>query len=285
MQRRYFAIVLFLASLWSPTILWAQNISRLPLQAVSLYSPEMWKKAVEARNSNRGCGERLVGQKVHAACHSLMPDKWTIAVHQSPQAGSPKLGTILVQISPKKGFVYSYRAQAWKRYRVFEPDLICRPLEADCIAEQTVLERQGDWLRLPPGPFVSTGWINLKADWNIEARVREMVEAGRSYRLGRAVRATRQTTGNNQFLNEGEEIFVKKFEDGTLIVRRALPGDAVCRPKDEAPPGSEVPDYALHMGELYDGRGHLKISPAYWDYCQKPGGLEKNLKVGDPTIE
>lgn len=265
------------------------TISRAPLQALSLYSPDIWRSVLAEVERIRACGLQVERKKakilgLSAYCQAPSPGPWRLELWDQPSAQAVSLGWLELRPDEKLGLRFRFIPSAKSKKPIpFSPDISCPFIRSDCFAEHTILEKQGDWIRLPARPWPGSVWVNLRKSWNTTARAREIVIPGRSYQLLRSPRATRQTTGNNQFLHEGEEIFVKQIVGGNLIVRRALPGDEKCAPEDQDLAQGQ-PEYAVAMSELYDGRGRLRIQPAYADYCvAAKEALERNLKLGDPT--
>ncbi len=120
---------------------------------------------------------------------------------------------------------------------------------------------------LPEDPFPGAVWINFFYYTRIEPRIRSVVRLGRLFTVGRSVRATKVPQGKNEFIYSGTEIFIKRIEKDRLMVRLALPGDKICKPKDDHPFGEGPQEYAIYLAELYNGKGQLRMSPTYPNYC------------------
>ena len=260
----------------------AEWLNRTPLEVLSLYTPQIHRELRDALVVMKECADDI---KMIAGSHCKKRMSvnltWHLVVYENPALDALKKGRIEIRVTPKRGITFRYQRAGAKNWLPLEPDFKCEHIDSDCVAEIAILDRQGDWLELPEGPMQGRGWINFQKDFGVPPRVRPGVVPGRSYILNRSVRATRETTGGNQFLNQGEEIFIKTREGAKLIVRRARPGDAKCAPAAEEL-GEEPPEYGLPIAELYSGEGRLKISPAYADYCpnfEKSEEKKRDLKL------
>ena len=253
-------------------------VNRTPLDVLSLYTPQIHRELRDAIAVRKACSEDI---KMIAGfgCKEKMRERksWRLNIFEAPNADALKKGVLEIRVSPPSGITFRYLRDGARNWLKLEPDFRCDEIESDCVAEIAVLDQQGDWIELPEGPMKGRGWINFTKDLGAPPRVRPGVIPGRSYILNRSVRATRESTGANQFLNQGEEVFVKVRQGSKLILRRARPGDAKCvAPKEEL--GEEPPEYGVHISELYSGEGRLRISPAYADYCPGFDGSEEKKR-------
>lgn len=272
-----------LIGLASPALAAKESFVRLPLHVLSMYSPEIYRAWKEARIMKERCtGPQNFSENLHCPTELKRPARvWRLEVFEAPSRDSEHKGTLELRVTNKDGLTFRYLADGAKKWAKYEPSFRCPFFESDCVAEQSVLDAKGDWIQIPANPLNGPGWINFQKDLDAPPRLRPGVIAGRSYIAGRAMRATKTSTGQNQFLYRGEEFFVKKIEGPNLIVRHKVPGDEVCKPK-KFELENEPPDYALHMSELYDAHGQLRFPPAYADYCpgfEKSEEKERNLKL------
>lgn len=254
-----------------------ETIVRTPLEILSLYTPALLRPVLSKAKISQEC---LVGfnQSQQKLCQSKMIREATrelrISVYERPSLESPVLGKILVRSIPLEELKFYYLDSAHGKETPFTPDISCKFSDSDCVAEHSVLDRQKDWIQLPANPFPGAVWINFKKDLQIEPRVRSLAKLGRLFTVGRAVRATLLPQGKNDFIQSGSEVFLKRIEQGRLVVRMGLPGDRECRPKD-FPLGQDPQEYAIAFGELYSGTGQIRLSPTYPNYCpeKKESGL------------
>ena len=116
------------------------------------------------------------------------------------------------------------------------------------ILGHTMLEQNGDWVKLPKAPFPEPRWIHLRTyRWHSDAvnRLLTFVEEGKTYELDGAY-----------------FILVEKKENGLYM-------------RPEPPDVSNCPDQDIVLAEplwfpnemFYDQNMHLKIKPAYDRGC------------------
>lgn len=247
------------------------KINRLPLHVMSLYTPEILRPAVTEEKLYDECGVRSK-TAVAKKCRARVMKKFTrvldIPVFERPTFQSEQFGVIRVKSVPFKPLSFSYISNARGEETEFIPDVVCNFPKSDCVAEHTVLDQKGNWILIPEGPFPSAVWINFFQYTQVQPRIRPLVQLGRLFTIGRSVRATMMPQGKNEFIFSGTEVFIKRIEDGRLVVRMAEAGDKICRPKDK-PFGADPQEYAIYLAELYTGKGQLRISPTYPNYCPK----------------
>lgn len=259
------------------------KVNRLPLHVLSLYTPEMLRPKITKKQLEAKCPVKAV-RSVTRSCRKRVIAEFTqvieIPVFERPSFQSNIYGKIRVLSPPfqRMRFIWEPRLENSETGRVVEffPDITCEFRSSDCVAEHTVLDRKGNWLLIPEGPFPGAAWINFLAATEIEPRLRSIAKLGRLFTVGRSVRATMEPQGKNDFIYSGTEVFIKRVESGKLLVRLALPGDRICRPKDHAF-GEDPQEYAIYFSELYSGKGQLRLSPTYPNYCEKKPDSELPL--------
>ncbi|HSL20021.1 MAG TPA: hypothetical protein VK886_00700 [Vicinamibacterales bacterium] len=198
-----------------------------------------------------------------AECFSIaqVGAEWKLPLYESPSAESTSAGTIVVRVIPGDRMEFTYRPVAGDDV-TFEPDWVQPDWGYTFMADQTVLDRKGDWFRLPRRPFPSPVWIQLP--------VREpsgVLNDGEIYTLSRTVRARGAKGGRTTVLTAGTNIFVASIRPHALEVRKEEPFDMPCTAEALAAPRREVPTHVVDAPAFYDRDLHLQLRPAYPKGC------------------
>jgi hypothetical protein len=126
----------------------------------------------------------------------------------------------------------------------FETDLAMQDWGYGPYYHQTYLERRGSWFLLPRDPFPEPTWFNAA----------DLGDAPHVLRLPEMVNTPRGT------------LVVLKVRPDGIRARAEQPPDMWCE-GGEPPPLKPWVELRIPRRELYDRRGHLRISPAYLRGC------------------
>ena len=198
--------------------------------------------------------------RVVAECFSVAPPpiEWSMPLHSSPESGAA-IGALVARLSPGSGLAFAYRAPDGKEI-AFEPDWVERDWGYTFLMNQTILDRRGEWYRLPARPFPAPVWVRLPDRESVSH-----LEAGTIYTLSSPMKAVRTSTKRVVTLAAGNYV-VLRLLDRALEVRSEEPADMACGDR-VAPLRRNPPVYRVELSDVYDAARHLRLTPTYTRGC------------------
>lgn len=180
----------------------------------------------------------------------LGPGVAVIPLRAEPCADAQRLGEIVLVALPGRGL--QAFASAGRQARPFTPDLFDGDWGYGPYFHQTILGRQGNWLRVPV-PSSGAAWVNAE-DWLDAASPAWEETVLRTVRAGDIMRTPLG------------DMFVLGVEEQVLRVRPEQPSDMWCR--EGEPPAPEAwQEIRIPFSRLFDPEGHLLISYKYTRGC------------------
>lgn len=208
--------------------------------------------------------DRRALYKVRAAveCFTVRPSpiEWTFAVHEAPSPEARVLGAVVARLTYGSGIDFVYRPTGGQEVP-FETDWVEEDWGYTYLREQTILERKGDWFRLPPRPFPGAVWIHLRVRTELST-----VSEGRVYSLSKKV-AARESGGSRTVTLDAGNMVVVARHGRTLEIRKEEDFDGPCAGADERREARKSPTYVVEAEEFYDRDLHLQLEPAYTRGC------------------
>ncbi len=168
-------------------------------------------------------------------------------------------GVTATSVIPGSEIQFSYKtgdAEAMP----FSPDWVEKDWGYEFLMDQTILDRRGDWYRLPPRPFPRPVWIHLPGREELSR-----VTSDRIYELSAKVKARRKGTARTVTLPQGN-YFVVAVQDRYIEMRTEVPSDMPCG-EDVPAPAKPLRTYIVDLNELCDADLHLLLKPAYTRGC------------------
>ena len=188
-----------------------------------------------------------MSQDLNKECrkHNLAKKSWTIQAYKSPKSSSEKIGEILITVTPGSPFIASFKNNKGT-IREFDPDLYDQDWGYGPLIHQTLLEKNGEWLKIPIEPLDTPVWIDPKD--NIKYLDIITIAEGHVYLL------------------DGESIVITKKEGDNISFRKEQPSDMWCYEGD--PPKLNAREVKkINIKELYDNHKHLKLDIKYKRGC------------------
>ena len=200
--------------------------------------------------------------RVVAECFSVAPapKEWKFPVHESPSAGADALGVVIARVTPGSGMAFTYQPASGPPI-TFEPDWVEPDWSYTFLMEHTILDRDGDWVRLPARPFPKPVWIQLPG-----RRETPRLQPGTVYKLSKALSARRSGAEVTATFDAGTIIIVLAINGRTVEFRKEEPFDVPCGEAVPRPP-HPPPTYVIDGGDLYDADSHLAVKPVYTKGC------------------
>jgi hypothetical protein len=230
-----------------------------PYAAVTPDGRIVFKMDTGAREALFSSAPPLYQIRVAAECVSIKPApiEWAFTVHTAPEASAPSVGTLVSRVTAGKGQEFIYRPNDGRTIG-FTPDWVEADWGYTYLMEQTVLDRKGDWVLLPPRPFPRAVWVRIP-----DAKVTTL-EPLTIYSLAKPVRARRKDTRRIETL--AGNVMMLAVAGRTVEVRREHPSDMACG-EDIPRPAQPQPVYVLDAEQLYDSDLHLTARPAHTRGC------------------
>ncbi len=157
---------------------------------------------------------------------------------------APVVGQLVVVATPGQRLVARYRARGATETTSFEPDLYLADWGYGPYFHHTFLERDGEWFRLPAGPWPDPVWLQRPG------------EAGRvmAIQAGDAIEM------------DGAGWTVVGTKPDALLLRPEQPADFWCEEGD--PPAAVLAEPRLYTRrDLSDSAGHLRFRLKYLKGC------------------
>jgi hypothetical protein len=162
-------------------------------------------------------------------------------LNSGPRRSANTRGSILVLVTPGRGLTYYYIAPGAKEPTEFVPDMSLTEWRE---GYQTIRDRQGEWFKLPEGPFPRDTWFSA-ADMGEAPRVHE-VEGIVDSPWG--------------------SIVILELGRNFMRARPEQPADMGCQ-DGQPPPLKPWTEIRVPLATIYDARGHLLVTPAYPEGC------------------
>ena len=217
---------------------------------VALYDPPELLRLENENRIDELCGNSTTMDRCYA--DAFAPSVVVHALRAGPRDDAESIGELVVVAVPGRGFSTFYLPGRSERPAdgepavPFTPDLWLADWGYGPYFHQTVVARDGDWFRLPPGPWENEVWMKRTAADEmglfIEIRTGEILEM------------------------DGSGYVVLSAEREALVLRAEQPADMWCESGD-------VPTIVLDQGvrwtrdELSDARGHLRFTIKYLKGC------------------
>lgn len=225
----------------------AAEVTKFPLIGwVGLWNEEMveW-----AENENRiyNLCPKSMPRDSYKKCRrdNLAKKTWIIQAYKSPSNTSEKAGDIIISVKPGDSFVSSFKNNKGT-IRDFEPDLYDQDWGYGPFFHQTILERKGDWIKIPIKAFTTTVWINPRD--SIKYLDIITVTEGIVYTL------------------DSQSIVITKIKGYDVFFRIEHQSDMWCN-TGSPPKLNESEVKIIHIQELYDTQKHLKLDIKYKRGC------------------
>ena len=219
-------------------------------------------------------GNRAVYQiRVAAECFTVKPRPvdWTFPLHEGPSATTRTLGSLIVRVTTGVRTELVYQPLAGPSV-TFEPDWSEPDTGYTYLMEQTMLDRQGEWVQLPRRPFAGPVWVRVPSVATLDSYGQpgiSRVRAGEKYVLGKAVEGRRPGARSVMAFPADVVVIALSVKDGgrTIEIRREESFDNGCG--DDYDPSRAIgrPTYLVDAEQLYDADRHLQLRPAYTRGC------------------
>lgn len=208
--------------------------------------------------------------RVVAECFAVRvpPIEWKLPVYESPTADARKLGAIVARVRPAEALEHVYQPETGPEIP-FDPDWVQADTGYTYLMEQTILDRRGEWVQLPPRPFPRAVWLQIPFHPRFDGDTRpgvSGVELGPVYELSKNVKA-RLTNGSGVTVFDRGNVVVLAVRGRALVIRSEEPYDSPCEQPLKEEPKVKPQTYLVEAEELYDADLHLQLQPAYPKGC------------------
>jgi hypothetical protein len=210
-------------SLYDPLLIsWLENENRIDVLCADASDPY-------------ACREEMLG-----------PAVTVYDLRRAPDVAAPTLGELIVVAVPGRPLSARFRASGSTGTVSFQPDLYLADWGYGPYFHHTFVARDGDWFRLPRGPWKEAVWIRRPSDGGSSAVL--VIQAGDAIEM------------------DGTGWTVLGTEPSAMLLRPEQPADFWCGEGEppEAEPG-EARRYT--RAELSDESGHLKFRLKYLKGC------------------
>jgi hypothetical protein len=198
-----------------------------------------------------------------------IPAEWKLPVYSGASVTSTSLGAVVARVTPLDTIQWLYRTnsgvETW-----FEPDWAQADWGYLYLMEQTVLDRRGDWVQLPPRPFPQAVWLQRPVAPQSAAEHKpglRRLEAGPIYELSKQVVARSVDGKETVVFKEGATIVIVGTRDRVVEFRKDEAFDGPCSDDDGPPAGRRLRVYRAGAEEFYDADFHLRVTLAYPKGC------------------
>lgn len=197
------------------------------------------------------------------------PVEWILPVYDGPSVTSTALGALIARVTPLDAIRWIHRTNSGDEIS-FEPDWVQSDYGYLYLMEQTVLDRRGDWVQLPPRPFPQAVWLQLpvrsRPAYEGEPGLHRL-EPGPVYTLSKTVSARPKKGEGTIVFNKGETLVIVAIHDRVLEIRKEQEFDSPCRGDDRPPAGRKLQTFLVDAEEFYDADLHLQVTLAYPKGC------------------
>lgn len=193
------------------------------------------------------CGKGATDES-WSRCRSekLAPRVHVVPLRSLPNEASPPGGVLIIVAAPGKGLAVFHAGGGGGGATPFTPDLIDPDWGYGPYFHMTIVERRGDWIRLPADPFPPDTWFN-----------------SRDLSAGPAVLWLEPGT---IVTSPRGDLHVLEVDGMTVRARLEQPADMWCEAGDP-PPVRSAPEIRLGPGDLYTPTGHLRLGIKYPRGC------------------
>jgi hypothetical protein len=197
------------------------------------------------------------------------PIAFQLPLYAGPDSASERLGTIRIRrvedVPGPEQLAFSYRSGAQAET---EWTLDRMQVEGYGGYYHTILERRGDWLRLPADPFPAPVWIDWRATFESPPEVEPIFDG--VYQMT-DVEAEVAGLDTPRSWDEPGIVFLRSDGDRVWF-RLEGPDDGPCpelrQPEDPAGPVVDpTMEFSLGIESIVDERGHLRIGEKYGRGC------------------
>lgn len=219
---------------------------------VGLWNSEMVRWAENANQIYKLCPKSMDTDS-YKKCReqNLSKKTWIIPAYKNPKNTSPKVGEILITVKPGSSFIASFKNNSEnndnkKTITDFEPDLFDQDWGYGPFFHQTILEKKGNWIKLPIQSLLAPVWINPKDSIKHSDNI--------------------TVTENVVYILDSESIVITKINDDTVFFRSEQESDMWCG--EGAPPKLKTSKVKkINLKQLYDSQKHLKLDIKYKRGC------------------
>lgn len=240
-------IILLSLSLLSPaTNSGAEETELTQIGWVGLWNSEMVNWAENANQIYKLCPKSM-NQEAYKKCRekNLSKKTWTIPAFKNPNNKSPKVGEILITVKPGSSFIASFKNNS-EDITDFEPDLFDQDWGYGPFFHQTIIEKNGTWIKLPIPSLPTPIWINPKESIKNSDNI--------------------TVTKNSVYILNSESIVITKISGNTVFYRSEQESDMWCD-AGEQPKLKTSKVQKINIKQLYDKQKHLKLDIKYKRGC------------------
>jgi hypothetical protein len=211
--------------------------------------------------------------RVRAAAECFLvpatPIDWTLPVYSGPSVTSEPLGAIVARVAPLETTHWIYRANDRTPTR-FAPDWVQADWGYLYLMDQTVLDRRGDWVQLPPRPFRQAVWLQLpvrpRTTYDHDPGLHRL-EPGPIYELSKQVTAQATDGRTTMVFEQGDTIVIEAIRGRVVEFRKDEEFDSPCSGADGPPAGKRPRVFRANVEAFYDADYHLRLTLAYPKGC------------------
>jgi hypothetical protein len=211
--------------------------------------------------------------RVRAAAECFLvpavPVDWILPVYDGPSVTSTPLGAVIARVTPLDAIGWIYRTNGGEEIS-FEPDWVQSDSGYHYLMEQTVVDRRGDWVQLPPRPFSQAVWLQLpvrnRSAYDGEPGLHRL-EPGPIYRLSKAVTARPKDDRGTIVFKDEDTLVVVAIHDRVLEIRKDEEFDSPCAGDDHPPADRKRQTFLVNAEEFYTADLHLQVTLAYPKGC------------------
>ncbi len=213
---------------------------------VGLWNEEMVEWAENENRIYKLCPKSMSSDSYEKCRRNNLAKKtWIIQAYKSPSNTSEKAGEIIISVKPGDPFVSSFKNNEGT-IRYFEPDLYDQDWGNGPFFHQTILERKGDWIKIPIKALIAPVWVNFRD--SIKYLDIITITEGIVYTL------------------DSESIVITKIKGVSVFFRIEHESDMWCN-TGSPPKLNESEVKIIHIQELYDTQKHLKLDIKYKRGC------------------
>jgi hypothetical protein len=173
-------------------------------------------------------------------------EKVLVRLRRAPSPSSAHVGDLVIDAAPGKGLRASYVQATGGAAVPFEPDLWDGDWGYGPYFHETVVERRGEWVRLPEDPFPPSTWLDTTT-----------LEGGSSLLALEAERIVTSPEG---------DLFIIAVGSDHVRARPEQEQDMWCR-SEPPPPLKPFTELRLDGPKLYTSTGHLRLRIKYTRGC------------------
>lgn len=233
---------------------------------------EVFNRSIEI---DQLCLPTLKADKLKACKEkALAPDIWSLDLHKEPSTQSPRVGRLILAITPGQQVDAKFKPEKGKEIP-FHPDQHDSDYGYGPHYNQTVLKWSGTWIQLPKRPFPQPVWLNVAAPKGkglglSTARAGDILQAAvateKIYNLGMEVSATASGKKVKETFPAGSSIVILDIKGNRVRFRLETDADMACGEEVE-PEKSKPIEYIAELKDFYDVDEHVVVSTKYTRGC------------------